>query len=420
MTRAGTERLVTAAVTTIVGIVVAVVVGEPEAALFVTPWAVLLVLGLSRSGPPPSAAAVTVDEDRFLVGDDIEVKTTIDEAAGTVRIRCLPSDGFWSQTSAGRRPSAGVHDLLARARSEVSAPLRAEQWGVHDVGRVELSVTEPYGLFRWTGVVGGPRFVRVHPTQSQLQNLLSPRLVRRVAGFHESRAVGRGVEYADLRPFTSGDSLREINWRVTARTGDLWVSQRHPDRATDVVLFVDSFVESGHDVRTVFGLAIEGAVALAESHLGAADRVGLVELGGTLRWLSPATGAHQLQRISDALLSTGLHSHVADRNLPILLSKALPPRSFVVALTPLLDNRFIEALHILAGHGHDVGVIEVEEPTRPLGVAGRIWEAERQMTRDKLAEHGVAVARWTRGEHLDLPLLELERRRRRVVRDGVR
>jgi uncharacterized protein (DUF58 family) len=228
------------------------------------------------------------------------------------------------------------------------------------------------------------------------------------------------VEYADLRPFTSGDSLRDINWKVTARTGELWVSQRHPDRATDVVLLVDSFVESGHDVMTVFGLAIEGAVALAESHLGLADRVGLVELGGTVRWLRPAAGAIQLQRISDALLSTGLHSHVAERNLPSLLARALPPSSFVVALTPLLDDRFIEALHFLAGRGHDVGVVEVGETSSFEGTARRIWEAERQMTRDRLAERGIAVARWNRGEHLDVAMLELERRRRRVVRRGAR
>ena len=183
---------------------------------------------------------------------------------------------------------------------------------------------------------------------------------------------------------------------------------------------VDSFVESGHDVRTVFGMAIEGAVALGESHLGVADRVGLVELGGTVRWVNPGAGSHQLQRLSDTLLSTGLHSHVADRNLSVLMSRALPPRSFVVALTPLLDDRFIDALFILAAHGHDVAVIECEAPLpaspgKPIELAERFWQAERLMTRDRLAEQGIAVARWQQGEHLDLTLAELSNLRRRTV-----
>jgi uncharacterized protein (DUF58 family) len=245
-----------------------------------------------------------------------------------------------------------------------------------------------------------------------------------VTGAHGSKAVGRGVEYADIRLFASGDSLREINWKASARSPDLWVSQRHPDRATDVVLLVDSFVESGHDVRTVFGMAIEGAVALADSHLAVADRVGLVELGGTVRWVRPAAGRHHIQRLSDALVSTRLHSHVADRNLALLTSRALPPRSFVVALTPLLDSRFIDALFILGAKGHDVAVIEceaswptVEDPADEWGpLARRLWEAERQVTRDHLAEHGIAVARWRQGDHLDLTLLEITNRRRRVVR----
>jgi len=298
---------------------------------------------------------------------------------------------------------------------------------VHDVGHVGLTVTEPYGLFRWTGDAGEPRLVRVHPKPAQIRNLLAPWLVRRVTGAHSSKLAGRGIEYADIRPFASGDSLRDINWKATARSPDIRVSQRHPDRATDVVVLLDSFVESGHDVRTVFGLAIEGAVALAESHLAVTDRVGLVELGGTVRWLNPGAGRQQLQRITDLLLTTGLRSHFADRNLALLMSRALPPRSFVVAFTPLLDNRFIDALFIVGAHGHDVGVIEcaatdpgAETTDEALLVARRIWEAERQVTRDRLAEHGIAVATWRQGDHLDLTLAELTKRRRAALRGSRR
>jgi uncharacterized protein (DUF58 family) len=202
------------------------------------------------------------------------------------------------------------------------------------------------------------------------------------------------------------------------------VSQRHPDQATDVILLLDSFVESGHDVHTVVGLAIEAAVALAESHLAATDRVGLVELGGLVRWVRPDTGQLQLQHLIDALLSTGLYAHVADRNLDAILGRMLPPRSFVVALTPLLDDRFIEALFALAAHGHDVGVIECDVAdsedeegwSGTLRLARRFWEAERQMVRDRLAAHGVAVAGWRKGRQLDLTLEELTRRRQRTVR----
>jgi len=95
-----------------------------------------------------------------------------------------------------------------------------------------------------------------------------------------------------------------------------------------------------------------------------------------------------------------------------------------MALTPLLDDRFIEALFILIAHGHDVGVVECSAAPQELTdahdtsarLAGRIWEAKRQVVRDRLLEQGIAVATWRHGSHLELTLAELQRRRRAVGR----
>ena len=410
---------------TITGLTIAILAGRPEAVVMTAPWTVLLILGFANAQPGEVDVGVSVDVERLIVGDVVEVTTTVGGISGLIDISCLPTEAFWPDTIDEESHGRGlVHDALRKGRPSVRVPLTAAQWGVHDVGRVALTVTEPYGLFRWSGYVDEPQHVRVHPRPSQIRSLVSPTLVRSVTGAHMSRLSGRGVEYADIRPFSSGDSLRDINWKASARSQDLWISLRHPDRATDVVLLLDSFIEPGHDVRTVLGLAIEGAIALADSHLGVSDRVGLVQLGGTVRWLSPGAGRHQLERITDQLLSSGLHSHTADRNLALIMSRALPPRSFVMALTPLLDDRFIEALFILIAHGHDVGVVECSAAPQELTdahdtsarLAGRIWEAKRQVVRDRLLEQGIAVATWRRGSHLELTLAELQRRRRAVGR----
>ncbi len=428
MIRRATERLVVASGATVAGALIAVLAGMPEAAVLATPWALLLVLGIARSRREEPTTAVEVDVERVVVGDEIEVTTRVADASGYVKVQCDPSPGFWRPGDDKSSRLASLHDVIASGADSVTCSLPATQWGTHDVGRVVIEVTEPHALFRWSGAAERPAPVRVHPTSSQLRQLIAPRFVRQVTGTHESKAVGRGVEYADIRPYSQGDSLRQINWRVTARTGELWVSERHPDRATEVILLVDSFVESGHDVRAVVGMAIEAAVSLAQSHLSSADRVGLLEIGGTVRWISPGTSHIQLQRLTDALLATGLYAHVADRQLDLVLARVLPPRSLVVALTPLLDHRFIDVLFVVAGHGHDVAVIEAIAPrkvadstTGDVGrVANRLWDAERQVVRDSLADHGVAVAPWVSGEHLDVTLRELARRRQRTMRAVIR
>ena len=425
MIRSATHRLMVAVTATVVGAMVAVVGGLPEAAILVAPWAVVLVLGLSNSDRGEPSITVDLATDRVLVADEIEVVTSVTGAAGSVHVQCLPNESFWPRVGGGEgRRAEGKRDVLAAARATVRCALPAMQWGTHDVGHVQVVVDEPYGLFRREGPAGQAAFVRVHPTQGELRKLLAPRLVRRVSGVHGSRVVGRGVEFADIRPFSSGDSLRDINWRASARTTELWVSQRHPDQATDVILLLDSFVESGHDVHTVFGFAIEAAVALAESHLAATDRVGLVELGGIVRWVKPGTGKLQLQRLADAMLSTGLFANAGRRDLLRIPTRVLPPRSFVLAITPLLDDRFIDALFVLGGRGHDVAVIECAstdltsslEATSDLSqLVDRIWHADRQVIRDRLAKQGIAVAGWSTGGSLDATLAELTGRRQRPI-----
>ncbi len=424
MTRHATDRLLTAVIVGAGGLVLALLTGEPEVAVLVAPWVILLIVGLAGSQSGNLDIEVDVPVERLLIGDELELTVTLRGMRGSAMVAAKPGDTFWRPGAKAHVIGATLlHEIVGPDGTMVSLPLEATQWGVHHVGEVEVTLTEPYGLLRWSGGATEPRYVRVHPRPAEVKSLLAPWLVRRVTGAHSSNLLGRGVEYADVRHFTSGDSLREINWRATARSTDLLVSSRHPDRGTDVVLILDSFVEAGHDVRAVFGLAIEGAVALAESHISVSDRVGLVQLGGAVHWIAPGAGRHHLARIVDDLLSTGFRRHAGERNLALLLSRALPPRSFVVALTPLFDDRFVEALFILASHGHDVAVIEcvttateIGSSDRTLRLAHRMWEAERQMMRDRLGENGVAIAEWRGGDHLDLTLVDLTRRRRLAVR----
>jgi uncharacterized protein (DUF58 family) len=407
-------------VLTVVGALITILIGSPEAALLVAPWMVLLTLGLSNARFAPLAATIEIADDRVVIGDDFEVTTSVTGASGSVQVTCMPSDAFRAQNQTENAVNSPVADVLVADRAELRSTLRAAAWGRHDVGRAHIEITQPHGLFRWSGVVTDATLLRVHPTPTQLRNLLAPWLVRRVAGAHRTTARGRGVEFADTRELGPGDSLRDINWRVSARSQQLYVSQRHPDRATDVILLLDSFVESGHDAQRVVGMAIEAAVGLAESHLSVTDRVGLVGLGGVLRWVAPGTGKLQLQQLTDALLTTRLYANATERDLDVIPPRALPPRSFVVALTPLLDDRFINALFLLAGRGHDVAVIECgsawgedaarhEDETARL--AFRLWKAQRQAVRDRLVDNRISVAEWRPGAHLDIALGQLMRQR---------
>ena len=95
------------------------------------------------------------------------------------------------------------------------------------------------------------------------------------------------------------------------------------------------------------------------------------------------------------------------------------------ALSPLLDERSVNALYDLAARGIDLAILEVApEPfAAPSGerngdVAFRVWLMEREAVRERFRQLGVPIATWRDGEPMEQALAELAacRRRPRLAR----
>ena len=261
--------------------------------------------------------------------------------------------------------------------------------------------------------------MKAFPRQEALRSLLRPADTQLFAGDELSRRKGEGTEFADLRPFAYGDRVRRINWRASARRGELWVNEQHPEQNMDVVLFLDSFAEVRRDGGSTLDLAVRAAGTLAARYIRRRDRVGLVSFGGILRWLAPGSGLVQLYRIVDALLDTEITLSYAWKAIDIVPARTLPPQALVIALTPLLDERSVHALLHLRARGFDLAVVEVSplsfvEPGegQAEAIAYRLWKLQREALRTQFVSAGVAVAEWHEGEPLAVPLGEVTTFRR--------
>jgi uncharacterized protein (DUF58 family) len=268
--------------------------------------------------------------------------------------------------------------------------------------------------------------VRVLPSRERLRRLVAPARAQAASGSRRSPHRGEGIEFADLRPFAPGDRVRRVNWRATARRGAPIVSDRHPERNADVVLFLDTFAEArrGHEGTLV--RAVRAADTLASAHLAQRDRVGLVAFGGVAHWLLPSTGGAQLERIADALLRSEIVFSYVLRNVKVLPPRSLPPHALVIAITPLLDERTAAALADLAGRGHELVIVEISpapflpEPSGDTDALGRrLWELQRGALRDRFAALGVPVVAWD-GESALATAVEGVIAWRRLARRAVR
>ena len=426
MTIRSTGRLATALAVGLGGIVAAVIAGLAEVAILAAPWFIAAVVALGNGLDRTPRVKSTVGSNRVMTGDtvDLTISITADRSC-FVHVEPRPLQRFRDRPAAAPPPPVTIELVRAGHLHRVHAELQLGEWGTWDLGRSSISFEDPLGFLRLDGAIQADHEVRVHPPTERLRTLARPHAVRRVTGVHPSRVSGRGIEYADIRRYQPGDALRDINWRASARSQDLQVAERHPDRGADVLLLLDSFVESGHDLDRVLGMAVRACLAIAEGHLGVTDRVGLIEFGGVVRWVEPGTGGVQLHRLTDALLASSLFSNAAAKELPTLAPRIWSPRAVVVALTPLLDARFVEAIVAARSRGHDVAVVECRpfdaraadpagsEPADTDSIGLALWEAERVRGRDRLSEHGIAVVDWAPDQPVELALSQLARRRDR-------
>jgi uncharacterized protein (DUF58 family) len=286
-------------------------------------------------------------------------------------------------------------------------------------------VQERFGLLAYERSYDLRRPLKVYPRGEALDKLLRPLQTLSFAGSQTTGTRGDGIEFADLRPFAPGDRIRRINWRATARRGEPWVNETHPERNTDVVIFLDTFAEARSGAGSTLDLAVQAAGALAGEYIRAKDRVGLVAFGGVLNWLTVSGGITQLYRVLDSLLDAEIFLSYAWKDLEILPRRTLPPNALVIALSPLLDERSVRALVDLRARGFDLAVVEISpvpfvEPGKDEldRLAYRLWLMRRDALRASYLRVGVPVVEWRQGDPLQAALEEVRtfRRHARVTR----
>jgi len=396
--------------------------GRPELAAVAAPLAVLVVAGLAGVRDPELAAEVTVDRERALVDDQVTLELTLRSADPVERLEVLVvvppgmvgPDGAAGSWAVAVRLAAGEERTLA-------VPLTCRRWGAYRLGQVHLRAHDRFRLFTWERQLDGQAVLKVFPVPDALRALVRPFETQVSTGSHVAAQRGDGIEFADLRPFLPGDRPRSINWRATARRGALMVNQRHPERATDVVLFLDSFLDVRGPTGSTLDQAVGAAASLAAAYLRQRDRVGLVSFGGFVQWLQPGSGQAALYRLLDTLMETQVFATAAWKGIRHLPSRTLPAKALIVALTPLVDERGVAALFDLLARGYDLAVVDISPLThagRATGewgeLARRLWALERETLRHRYQRLGAAVVEWDDAMHLQQVLLEVEACRRRA------
>jgi uncharacterized protein (DUF58 family) len=398
------------------GLIVGLAASEPAAVAIGAAFLLPVVYGLAAPRPALPTSKIELSHDRLLEGDAVELR--LDLAAEA------PLD--WLElrlrVPARSRLLEGAERLVLALRAGEVRTLRyrieCARWGLYPVGAVQLVGMHRLCMIRLTGTRDSTRPLRVYPRIERLRRLLDPLVTSLASGSRPAAASGEGIEFGEIREFRSGERVRRINWRASARRGQLLVSDRLPERSSEVVLFLDSLTEAGSDQGSTLDHAVRAVASLVGEYLRRRDRVGLLNWGGELEWVLPSVGARQLYRIVDAVLSSESARLYRWRDPRLIPRRVLPPQSLIVALTPLLDWWVNRALLDLRARGFDLALIEIDplpfaEHARAVygDEVWRVWLLERELIRNRFLRAGVLVGRWNAGVPLAAVVEELTSKR---------
>ncbi|WP_409318357.1 DUF58 domain-containing protein [Pseudomonas sp. KCJK9016] len=235
-------------------------------------------------------------------------------------------------------------ELQPGQRSLIGYRLRPLKRGHFTFETCELNLPSPFGLWSGKRLLNltdqtrvYPDFARVYDGQLRaVDNWLSQ------LGVRQRQRRGQGMEFHQLREFREGDSLRQIDWKATARHRTPIAREYEDERDQQIIFMLDC----GRQMRSQdgelshFDHALNACLLLSHVALRQGDAVGLSTFAGDQpRYVAPVKGAGQLNVLLNGVYDLDSTQRPAD--YPAAVNQLLARqkrRALVVLVTNIRDE----------------------------------------------------------------------------------
>lgn len=122
--------------------------------------------------------------------------------------------------------------------------------------------------------------------------------------------IGQSLEFEQIKEYAPGDDQRHINWKATARRGQLMVNRYQDERSQDIYCAIDMgrTMKMPFHGHTLLDYAINAALALTKTVIATHDKTGILAFAHEQsEFLPPAKDWRQFGKINEFLykLETG-------------------------------------------------------------------------------------------------------------------
>lgn len=171
-------------------------------------------------------------------------------------------------------------DLKPHRQKKIKWFLKPLQRGEYQFGNIHLLVSSPLQLIVRRFTIEAEQTVPVYPAFLQLHNyqLFSGATLQYESGNRRMRKIGQSMEFEQIKEYVSGDDIRTLNWKASARKGGLMVNNFMEERSQQVYCIIDKgrLMKMPFDGMTLLDYAINSCLVLSNVCLRKQDRVGVI------------------------------------------------------------------------------------------------------------------------------------------------
>lgn len=217
--------------------------------------------------------------------------------------------------------------------------LRPLKRGEYDFGDIHLYVKSPLSLISRRYTFEQKQVLAVYPSFLQMRKFELSAISNRLSevGIKKIRRLGHSLEFEQVKNYVSGDDYRSINWKASARRGDLMVNSYADEKSQQVYCVIDKSrsMKMPFEGLSLLDYAINASLALSNIAMLKDDKAGLITVSEKIGVILPADRKPaQLNKILETLYKE--KTRYLEINLEALYSAirfSLKQRSLVVFFT---------------------------------------------------------------------------------------
>ena len=217
--------------------------------------------------------------------------------------------------------------------------LTPKERGIYLFGHINVYANSALQLATKKYVIGDEKELKCYPSflrlkEFDIQNFNS---ANSSYGTKKVRRIGNSLEFEQIKEYVSGDDIRTLNWKATAKRNQLMVNQYVEERSQSVYAIIDKgrAMQMTFEGLSLLDYAINATLAISNIILRKQDKAGMLSFSKKLEdWVVAERRSSQMSLISEALHNIKTNFEEPDfSTLYSVVKRKITHRSLLILFT---------------------------------------------------------------------------------------